>query len=166
MNRFILLATPLTLIACVSFKIHNKSDHFIDIQVPQKNAWIGCSDTDLNAKNSLMTFYITADNQTHEFMFRRVIPVSNCLRLEKEYHSLIQNANTVRIVGIEPQTKHKRLITKHVPKKFHKDKVINWTFIRFSTSKGCESYFDGDCDPEQYWGGIIPPKKTKIVPSQ
>lgn len=143
---------------CASFKIYNQSPVFIDIEAGHENVWIGCSDTDLKEVNSLMTFYLLAGETTHEFMFRRVMSVKRCLKLQKEYRALAQTGKFVRLVGIQPMDQDE-LITDRVPQKFKRAKTKRtWTFIRFHAAQGCESYFTGDCDPKEYWGGIIPPK--------
>lgn len=156
MYRILLLSFILT--SCTSPKIHNQTDVFLDIEVSSKNAWIGCTDVDPEDENSLMTLYVLDDETTHEFMFRRVQEVDRCLKLEREYRSLTKDASSVRIVGIQPTLKNRELINDRVPEKFKDSKVKkNWTFVRFHTTKGCESYFEGDCSPENYWGGIVPP---------
>lgn len=144
---------------CSSARVYNESSNFIDIEVSIEDAWLGCSDIDSKAPYSLMTFYAVTKDSTHEFMFRRVIDVKRCLKLEKEYQNLIQGVGKVRLVGISPTKNHNSLITGRVPKKF-RDSVhtINWIFVRFQTEKGCESYFEGYCKPDKYWGGVIPGK--------
>jgi hypothetical protein len=154
---FILL---FNLLACASAKIHNQTSMFIDIEVDQQNAWIGCSDTDPKEENSLMTLYALHDNTTHEFMFRRVIEVDRCLKLEKEYQALAKGSQTVRLVGLHPLEGGGKLITDRVPQKFKDAKEKKtWTFIRFHTGKDCKSYFVGYCSTEKYWGGIVPPQE-------
>ncbi len=149
----------ITLSNCSSARVYNELNNFIDIEVNSEDAWLGCSDIDLKEPNSLMTFYAVTGDSTHEFMFRRVIDVKRCLKLEKEYQSLVRGAGKVRLVGISPTKNHDSLITDRVPEKF-RDSVhtTNWIFVRFQTEKGCESYFEGDCKPEKYWGGVIPGK--------
>ncbi len=146
---------------CASVRVHNRTDMFIDIEADKKNTWIGCSDIELKEENSLMTFYLLSDNTTHEFMFRRVIDVKRCLNLQKEYRALADGVSKVRFVGISPrQQDDEKLITDRVPNKFKNAKFkINWTFIRFQTPKGCESYFEGDCQPDNYWSTTIPQTK-------
>ncbi|MCB0408528.1 MAG: hypothetical protein KDD34_10005 [Bdellovibrionales bacterium] len=144
-------------------KVHNRTDMFIDIEADKKNTWIGCSDGDPDDKISLMTFYLLEDNTTHEFMFRRVIDVKRCLNLQNEYLALADSVSKVRFVGISPRQKDgEKLITGRVPDNFKNAKFkINWTFIRLHTANGCESYFEGDCQPENYWSTSIPPSKEQ-----
>ena len=166
MRVFLISVFQFILSGCTSVNIYNQTDMFIDIEARKEATWLGCSDTDLKAENSLMTFYLLADDVTHEFMFRKVTSVERCLILEKGYHSLTEGVPKVRVVGLHPLDGNNKLITSRAPQKFKNSKVKKtWTFIRFSTVKGCESYFEGDCKPENYWGGVLPSKKSNLVPS-
>lgn len=152
---FYLIALP----NCTSVKVHNRTKMFIDIEVPIKDAWVGCSDMGLEEEKSLMTFYVLDNSNVHEFIFRRVLGSERCLSIEKSYRKLMDSESTIRLVGIHPIKSSGRLITERVPKRFKESRheMINWTFIRLSNLKDCESYFKGDCKPENYWGGISPP---------
>lgn len=151
---------------CASVNVYNQTDMFIDIEADKEDTWLGCSDIDSKAGNSLMTFYLLADDITHEFLFRRMISVERCLGLEKGYRALIESASKMRIVGLHPSNDNDVLITPRVPQKFKNSRVNKtWTFIRFSTPKACESYFIDDCKLENYWGGTLPPKESKKTPS-
>ena len=166
MRIILILVSQIILSGCTSVKVYNQTDMFIDIEARREATWFGCSDTDLKAENSLMTFYLLADDVTHEFMFRKVMSVERCLNLEKEYQLLTEGAPKVRVVGLHPLDGNGKLITARVPQKFNDSNVKKtWTFIRFSTVKGCESYFEGGCQPKNYWGGVLPPKKSNLVPS-
>ncbi|MCB0414154.1 MAG: hypothetical protein KDD50_07460 [Bdellovibrionales bacterium] len=159
-----LLAVFLVLVGCMTTNIHNQSDMFIDIEVRKEDAWIGCSDINLKAENSLMTLYALHKGRVYEFMFRRVLSVKRCMKIEEIYRKLAEDALTVRIVGIHHLESDGGLITSRVPQKFKEQKNMGtWTFIRFSTAKGCESYFEGDCKPENYWGGVLPSKKSNLA---
>ena len=80
-----------------------------------------------------------------------------------EILALVDSVSRVRFAGLNPRQKDdEELITDRVPDKFKSAKFkINWTFIRFHTLKGCESYFEGDCQPNEYWGGTTPPSKKR-----
>lgn len=45
--------------SCTTFlpKIHNQSDHFIDIEVKKENFYMECLEIDKKESKSLMTFY-------------------------------------------------------------------------------------------------------------
>lgn len=159
MRMFLLFTLLLSLSSCATVKVHKKTPMFIDIEVDLSDAWVGCSDTNLKEENSMMTLYAIHEDTTHEFMFRKVHDVDWCLKLEKEYSTLLSGVPLVRLVGISPRKGDDRLITSRVPDKFKNSKTkMTWTFIRVHTMKGCKSYFEEDCKPENYWGGIFPAK--------
>jgi len=144
-------------------KVHNRTDMFIDIEAERKNTWIGCSDIDSKEENALMTLYLLENDTTHEFIFRKVSDVDWCLNLQKKYRALAGGVSKVRFVGVSPRQKDaENLITQRVPDKFKNAKFkLNWTFIRLHTPKGCKSYFEGDCQSENYWGGTFPPSNKQ-----
>jgi len=146
--------------SCASseIKIYNQSDRFIDIEVNRKNFWFECSLVNPKDKKSLMSFYMINGEIIHQFIFRRLSNTKDCLKWYKEYEKIIDGINRVRLVGIDRSEKEKNyLIKEKVPDNFKKPKfLINWFFVRLETSKGCESYFDNGCTPENYWGGLYP----------
>ena len=97
MRVVLIFILQIILSGCTSVKVYNQTDMFIDIETDKEDTWLGCSDIDLKAENSLMTFYLLVDDITHEFIFRRVTSVERCLNLEKEYHSLTEGVPKVRM---------------------------------------------------------------------
>ena len=155
------------LTSCASSQIHNQTNTFLDIEVDNKNIWIGCTEIDPKDGNSLMTFYILDGDTTHEFKYRSVREVNECLELEREYRSMTNGVSSVRIVGIQPLTKNGSLINERLPESFKTSRVnISWTFVRYQTKNGCKSYLEGYCSPDKYWGGVsyrvVPPGRIEL----
>ncbi len=147
-------------IACSSsaIKIYNRSDRFIDIEVSKDDFYSFCANIDQKEKKSIMAFYAIEGNVVHEFLFRRISQTDWCLELQKKYNKLIAEVSRIRLVGIDPSPqKGNTLKNDPVPEKFKtRQYVTNWVFIRLETIRGCKSYFDTDCEPENYWGGLFP----------
>lgn len=162
MNYLKILFVLFVIVACSSsaIKIYNRSDRFIDIEFSKDDFYSFCADIDQKEKKSLMTFYGIEGNVVHEFLFRRISQTNSCLELQKQYNKLIGDVSRIRLVGIDPSSKKRNTLKNDpVPKKFKTPQYIkNWVFIRLETIKGCESYFDADCETENYWGGLAPQK--------
>lgn len=143
-----------------SAKIHNQSKEFLDIEVGKDNFHMECADIDKEEKKSLMVFYALDGDTVHEFFFRRISEENSCKNVINQFNKLTQGMQKIRLVGISPLDKKKNNLTKDaVPENFKSPSyLINWTFIRLETSKGCEAYFENDCDSENYWGGLFPQK--------
>lgn len=142
-------------------KIYNQSSDFIDIEVVKDNLFLECIEIDKKENKSLMTFYAVNDDTIHQFIFRRISETDWCEnKIKKAYNELIKNMPQARLVGISPLNREKNdLHDKSVPEKLKKPSyLINWTFIRLETERGCKAYFDTGCDPENYWGGLSPQK--------
>ncbi len=153
----------LILNACTTslITVYNQSDNFIDIEITKENFYMECAEIDKKENKSLMTFYAINGDTTHEFIFRGISETGRCEKnVKKEYNKFIANAYRIRLVGISPLPKKKNyLINEPVPEKLKKPSfLVNWTYIRLETSKGCKAYFDTDCDPKNYWGGLFPQK--------
>lgn len=75
------------------------------------------------------------DGQTHEFISRRPLPLRSCRLYAKDWQKFTKNEKYVCISG------------ESFFKKVQGEKVIwNWIFGRYKTRKGCNSYFQGECD--------------------
>lgn len=157
-----ILIILLFIVSCSSrsVKIHNKSDRFIDIEVSKDDFYSFCADIDKKENKSIMSFYAIEDDVVHEFLFRRISQTDWCLKLQKTYNKLINNVSTIRIIGIDPSSQENNTLKNDpVPQKFkHLPYLKNWVFIRLETARGCKSYFDTGCAPENYWGGLFPQK--------
>lgn len=112
-------------------------------------------------KRSLMSFYAIENDTVHEFLFRVLEDTKNCQKLYSKYQKIIEHDKKIRLVGIELGGKEGNFLLKkeRVPKKFKQPKYLStWFFVRFHTANTCQSYFNDDCKPENYWGGLFPQK--------
>lgn len=143
-------------------KIYNQSKYFIDIEVSREHFYMECAEIDKKENKSLMTFYVIDEDTVHQFIFRSISETGWCENtVKKSYNKLTQNTHKIRLVGISPSSKMEKnyLVAEPVPEKFKRpSSLINWTFIRLETNRGCEAYFDTGCMPENYWGGLFPQK--------
>lgn len=155
-----ILILLLAMVSCSSrsVKIHNQSDRFIDIEVSKGDFYSYCAYIDKKENKSIMSFYAIENDIVHEFFFRRISQTDWCLELQKKYNRLTDDVPRVKLVGIDPSLKKDNTLKNDpVPEKFKgRQYVKNWVFIRLETIKGCKSYFDTDCEPENYWGGLFP----------
>lgn len=143
----------------LSFKLHKKTEHFIDIEVSLDQVWIGCSDADLKSDASYMLFLAKEKNHTYEFFYRRPSVGASCLKTEKEYLRMVKGAKKIRLVGaggaiekVGPQSGEPR-----VPRRFKNTvKTETWFFARLQAGKMCKAYFEEHCElPENYWAGMV-----------
>lgn len=162
MRNFVILLL-LTCISCssISSKIYHQSDRFIDIEVAKDDFFMMCSDLGKEENKSLMTFYAVNEDIVHEFIFRRISDSKWCeKKVLQAYKKLSDGNRSIRLVGITSLEREKNnLPEESVPKQFKTPAyLINWTFVRMQTSKGCKAYFEQDCNPENYWAGFLPQK--------
>jgi len=72
---------------------------------------------------------------SHEFISRRPMPVSSCKAFLEDWRQLTRKQTHVCVSGSEPL------------KEMRNGKLVwNWTFGRYKTKLGCDSYFQGECD--------------------
>jgi hypothetical protein len=162
-KKFWLLASMAAISSCSirnSVEVKKLTDRFIEIKAPTEKVWFGCSEINPEDHLAIMNFYVKDGSITHQFLYRRLHDTKFCNSLLKNYQKLVRDANRVTIVGTtnqyEPEETEKSI--ENVPIEFatgHKQ-IANWTFVRLQTEKGCEAYFDEDCKPENYWGGLTP----------
>lgn len=139
--------------------IYNQSEDFIDIEVNKENFYMECGTIDKKERKSLMIFYAINKDVVYKFNYRRISETGWCKKnIRKEYDKLIKNISKIRLVETTPLEKEKNyLINRNVPEKLKiPNSLVSWTFIRLETSKGCKSYFQADCSPNNYWGGLLP----------
>lgn len=74
------------------------------------------------------------DGILHEYITRRAIPLKDCQSFRGDWQRLVDGQTNVCISGSFNQKKESE-----------RQQVWNWTFDRFKTNKGCESYFEGGC---------------------
>ncbi len=75
----------------------------------------------------------TRDGYLHEFISRRPIPLWSCRLYRRDWLKFIKNERYVCVSGADHS------------KEFNGKKTV-WIFGRYKTKKGCDSYFDGECD--------------------
>jgi len=157
----LLIIPALFLISCCSIipsRIYKHTAQFIDIEVNKEKFWFNCDETDHKEKKSFMSFYAIENDTVHLLIFRRIIDTKKCLNIYNEYKKIIDEADKIRLVGINLAPKESNYLAKeNVPNKFKKIKYLTtWYFVRFHAEKKCEAYFTSDCDPSNYWGGLSP----------
>lgn len=162
-NKSWLLASLTITISCTlrgSVEIKRLTKNFIEIEAPSDKVWLGCAEINPEDHLAIMNFYIKDGSTTHQFLYRRLNDTKFCNSLLRNYQKLVKDASRITIVGIttkyDPEETGQQI--EDVPQEFatgHK-KLANWTFVRLQTEKDCEAYFEEDCEPENYWGGLIP----------
>jgi hypothetical protein len=104
-----------------------------------KNAKMVCEgnkyDPDQKTRVALQVLSGVRNGELHEFLARRLWSVESCQNRKKNWHKLIKGEQYVCISG--------DLISKHVEN--GKTRWV-WTYGRFKTTKGCDSYFADECD--------------------
>lgn len=136
------------------------TERFIEIEAPTDKVWFGCFEINPEEHLSLMNFYVKDDSTTYQFLYRKLIETKQCKTDLKNYERLLRGAHRITIVGntakYELEETNERI--EGVPEEFaigHK-KFASWIFIRLQSENGCEAYFEEDCKPENYWGGLVP----------
>jgi len=72
---------------------------------------------------------------SHEFISRRPMPLRTCRNYQREWNRITKKQAHVCVSGSEP-----------IKETRDGETVWNWTFGRYKTRLGCDSYFDGDCN--------------------
>ncbi len=76
------------------------------------------------------------DGVLHEYLARRPIPLSSCRLYQKAWRKFVENEKYLCISGeissIKTDSNGRRRWV--------------WVFDRYKTKKGCDSYFEGECD--------------------
>ncbi len=115
-----------------------------------------------------MGFDIFDGETAYSYYYRRPRTIKDCKEEEKDYMKMLKGAKTFRIVGVgfnKPEQEP-------IPKPFRKRdsnskklvKSISLAFERLQVGQLCKSYFDGNCDPKNYWSYTTPPPNKKIAP--
>lgn len=94
-------------------------------------------DPDSKSRVSMLVLSGIRDGETHEFMSRRTMTLNSCRLYQKDWQKFTRNEKYICISGSDPS-------------KEIKDKTTVWTWIfgRYKTKKGCDSYFEGECNPQ------------------
>lgn len=81
------------------------------------------------------------DGEVHEFISRRPIALQTCRLYQRDWKKFTNNEKYICVSGVEPS---KEIV----------GAKIRWTWIfgRYKTRKGCDSYFDGECDEKRACG--------------
>lgn len=84
---------------------------------------------------TMMVISEKKDEQTNEYLARRPIPLSSCKSYLADWRELTRNEKYVCVSGslIYQQKNEAGQLISH------------WTFDRFKTLRGCQSYFQGGC---------------------
>lgn len=102
---------------------------------------LGKFDADEKAVMSMLVVSGVRDGELHEFISRRPIPLGSCRLYQKDWQKFTKNEKFVCVSGADPGKEIKDDNTAWV-----------WIFGRYRTRKGCDSYFDGECDGKRTCG--------------
>lgn len=104
-----------------------------------KNVKIICEgnsyDESAKTRFSIPVIKVNQSGSRQEFMGRKVIRLSDCVYFREAMKKLKRGQSHVCISGSEYRSN---------------GSVSVWIFDRFKTKKGCESYFQGDCDLKNF----------------
>ncbi len=124
----------------VSFSSQNQESFYpywqcFEVKASKMVCERGKYDRDEKSIMSMLVLSGTRNGERHEFISRRPISLSTCRSYKKSWHQLTKNEKYVCISGEMNQ------------KEIRGTKIIwNWIFGRYKTQKGCDSYFQNECD--------------------
>lgn len=94
---------------------------------------IGRIDSDKKLRMSMLVISGRRNDEHHEFISRRPIPLTSCQLYKKDWQKYTSGEMHVCVAG-------------SVPSSENEERKIVWIFNRYKTKKGCDSYFDRECD--------------------
>lgn len=104
-----------------------------------KNSKMTCErgkfDSYEKAVMSMLVVSGVRDGEMHEFISRRPISLRSCRLYKEDWQKFTKNEEFVCVSGADPGKEIKDEKTAWI-----------WIFGRYKTRKGCDSYFDGECD--------------------
>jgi len=110
-----------------------------------KNSKMTCErgkfDSHEKAVMSMLVVSSVRNGEFHEFISRRPISLESCRLYQKDWQRFTQNEKYVCVSGHSILKELRGSKTRWV-----------WIFGRYKTRKGCDSYFDGECDGKQSCG--------------
>lgn len=110
-----------------------------------KNAKMICErgkyDQDEKAVMSMLVVSGQRDGELHEFISRRPIALWTCQLYQKNWLKLTKNEKHVCVSGAD----HSKVVQEAIVKRV-------WFFGRYKTQKGCDSYFQDECDVQRVCG--------------
>ena len=158
MIKALSLGIFLTIPLAESTVVHKRTQSLIDIEGSKKDVWISCSPV---KDASFLEVRILDTDKVYLFFYRRVQEREKCLKEKNEYEKMMNDGETVRVVGIRPdeevnEPKYRKI--KGIQERFTKvNKLTSAYFVRLQVKDKCKAYFSEDCDlPKNYWGGEIP----------
>lgn len=95
----------------------------------------GKFDSHEKAVMSMLVVSGVRDGELHEFISRRPISLGSCRLYQKDWQKFTKNEKYVCVSGSDFGKEVKDTKT-----------VSVWIFGRYKTRKGCDSYFDGECN--------------------
>jgi hypothetical protein len=104
-----------------------------------KQSSLHCEPGDYDpVEKSLMSMLILSgekDGELHEYISRRPMALESCRLYERDWQKFTHDEKYVCISGASASMEADN----------HKKKWV-WIFGRYKTKKGCDSYFDGECE--------------------
>ncbi len=95
----------------------------------------GKYDSDAKTVMSMLVVSGLRDGELHEFISRRPIALKTCRLYQREWRKLMKDEKYGCVSGADGDKEIKDTKT-----------VWVWIFGRYKTKKGCDSYFDGECE--------------------
>jgi hypothetical protein len=93
-------------------------------------------------EKTLMSMLVVSgirDGELHEFISRRPISFRSCRLYQRDWQKFTRNEKYVCVSGADPDKEIKEAKT-----------VWVWIFGRYKTKRGCDSYFDGECNIQRF----------------
>lgn len=84
----------------------------------------------------LIVIQVNSQNSGNDYVARRPWDISSCKEFRKRFLLLTKSTSQICISGSFMETTSKG----------KDEQVTSWVFDKYKTTKGCDSYFVGDCD--------------------
>lgn len=140
------LKTNTCIAAPTPFSEENKVSSYpywqcFEVKNSKMHCELGKYDSHEKTLMSMLVVSGTRDGALHEFISRRPIPLRACRLYQQDWQKFTMNEKHVCVSGAEPS------------KELAGSKITwIWIFGRYKTKKGCDSYFDGECDEKRACG--------------
>ncbi|NBT57600.1 hypothetical protein EBT16_02335 [bacterium] len=124
----------------IPFSLNNSANSYPYWQCFEtKQSSLHCEPGDYDpVEKSLMSMLILSgekDGELHEYISRRPMALESCRLYERDWQKFTHDEKYVCISGASASMEADN----------HKKKWV-WIFGRYKTKKGCDSYFDGECE--------------------
>lgn len=90
-------------------------------------------DPETKSRKSMLVISAARGDELHEFISRRPINLRSCRLYQSEWQKLVSHEKYICVSGETPSRKKE-------------SRKTVWIFGRYKTKKGCDSYFEGECN--------------------